>query len=198
MAKLGETTVSQSCSYSSELTIFQIVPNDFHCSLFFKAFHSFLKAPKQEQKATNEKIKACLFMLFHIEGNSKWAQKFNNQLMKCHEMIQSNERSNFEGFLMGEEEKEEGWEEMEKQFVNVIESIEKSHDFEREIKIKKEMEKQKIIREINERLSFLNENNQGNRISNSNIVGGSGRFSTGAGGNNNNGESNVMQLIRSN
>jgi hypothetical protein len=39
-----------------------------------------------------------------------------------------------------------------------LEEIEVSHDFEREIKARKELEKQKIIREIKERLSFLNNN----------------------------------------
>ena len=45
-------------------------------------------------------------MLFHIEGNSKWASKFNRQLMKCHEKIENNDRSNFENedVLMIDEE----------------------------------------------------------------------------------------------
>ncbi len=44
----------------------------------------------------NEKLKAALFMLFHIEGNSKWACKFNSQMRKCHEKIEVSDRSNFE------------------------------------------------------------------------------------------------------
>lgn len=33
-------------------------------------------------------------MIFHIEGNSKWASKLNNNIMKCHEKFDSNTRSN--------------------------------------------------------------------------------------------------------
>ena len=54
----------------------------------------FLRVNKPDQKNLNEKIKSSLFMLFHIEGNSKWAHKFNSKLMKCHEMIEGNQRSN--------------------------------------------------------------------------------------------------------
>lgn len=46
----------------------------------------------------------------------------------------------------------------------MAEQVEKSHDFEREIKSKKEAEKQKIIREIKERLSFLNDENGNPRV----------------------------------
>ena len=38
-------------------------------------------------------------MLFHIEGNSKWASKFNRVMMKCHEKMETNERSNFENMI---------------------------------------------------------------------------------------------------
>lgn len=33
-------------------------------------------------------------MLFHIEGNSKWAHKFNSKIMKCHEMMEESKRCN--------------------------------------------------------------------------------------------------------
>jgi hypothetical protein len=53
---------------------------------------AFLRLEKNSQK--------LLFMLFHIEGNSRWATKFNSQMMKCHEKIDSNIRSNFESDIM--------------------------------------------------------------------------------------------------
>jgi hypothetical protein len=61
---------------------------------------AFLRLEKNSQKLINEKIKSALFMLFHIEGNSRWATKFNSQMMKCHEKIDSNIRSNFESDIM--------------------------------------------------------------------------------------------------
>ena len=161
MNKLSETTISH--AYSSELTLFQIIPQDFHSTLFFKSFHSFLRATKEDQKAVNERVKAALFMLFHIEGNSKWAMKFNKQLVKCHEKIESNVRSNFECDIMMEVDSEEEvkqkesplshsgcssastassqQEQLEQQFINVAEKIERDYDFEQEIMIKKEMKK---------------------------------------------------------
>jgi hypothetical protein len=46
-------------------------------------------------------------MAFHIEGNSLWATKFNSQMLKCHEIIDSNERFNFESYNMVTDESEE-------------------------------------------------------------------------------------------
>lgn len=90
---------------------------DLHSSLFFKSVNAFLRLEKMNQKNTNEKIKASLFMLFHIEGNSKWASKFNSQLRKCHEKIESNERSNFESDCVMVDEEEGNFESEEYQLV---------------------------------------------------------------------------------
>lgn len=86
--------------------------------------------------------------------------------MKCHEKIDSNERSNY---LLNEEGICDS---IERLFVKVAEDVEKGHDFNREIKCKKDMQKERIIREIKERLSFLNEENNlpRNVISNVNVV----------------------------
>jgi hypothetical protein len=81
-------------------------------------------------------------MVFHIEGNSKWAYKFNSQMVKCHEMIESNLRSND----VNEEEIED--EDFIKEFIKVAEGVERVFDFAKEIKAKKENEKLKMIMEI--------------------------------------------------
>lgn len=35
-------------------------------------------------------------MIFHIEGNSKWAEKLNTSIMKCHDKFENNDRYNYE------------------------------------------------------------------------------------------------------
>ncbi len=58
--------------------------------------------------------------------------------------------------------------------MSIIEGVEKNHDFEREIKQKKEAQKLKIIREINDRLSYLNENESLHSLDYGNMVSFSG------------------------
>ena len=61
LSKLSETVVSGSNhSYSSELTVYQIVPQDFHSTLFFKSFSGFLSIDKPDRKSINEKVKSKL------------------------------------------------------------------------------------------------------------------------------------------
>lgn len=50
-----------------------------------------MRVDKQAEHA-NEKVKAVLFMVFHIEGNSKWAYKFNSKMLKCHERLENQPR----------------------------------------------------------------------------------------------------------
>lgn len=41
---------------------------------------------KHENKQyDNASIRQTLFMALHVEGNSKWADKLNSSLRKCHE-----------------------------------------------------------------------------------------------------------------
>lgn len=90
-------------------------------------------------------------------------------MMKCHENIKDNERSNFSDNEVMLDESLSHEQIIRQLFVNVVEKLERGHDFEKEIKYKKEIEKLKIIREIKERLSFLNENELIPKISEHNL-----------------------------
>jgi hypothetical protein len=75
----------------------------------------------------NCKLKNFLFVFFFVEGNSKWVAKFNKHIMKCHEKIETNFRTNYD---LEDEEKEVSNEDL---LVRIIEQIEVVHDFEGEI-----------------------------------------------------------------
>jgi hypothetical protein len=93
--KLDETVTTGGSSHVKDLTLFQIVPPELHSTYFFKVFQNLTKSAKIASHYTTEKIKAVLFMVFHIEGNSRWAHKFNNQMLKCHEKIENYQRGNY-------------------------------------------------------------------------------------------------------
>jgi hypothetical protein len=60
-------------------------------------------------------------MIFHIEGNSKWAFKFNSQNMKCHEKIGNCSRSNFLSDELNEDDLESTFIDL---FIRVAENVE--------------------------------------------------------------------------
>jgi len=78
--------------------------------------------------------------------------KLNSCLTKCHEMMQSNDTSdnsdNEDSMDIDEmlfsQEKPSFVEKVQK----VMKEVQSAHDFKNEVQIKKEMKKQKIIREI--------------------------------------------------
>lgn len=63
--------------------------------------------------------------MFCVEGNSKWAKKFNKQIMRCHEKIETNFRTN--------QDQTQGEEDIENLIAHIVEKIEVVHDFEGEI-----------------------------------------------------------------
>lgn len=43
---------------------------------------------KEDNKVyDNAKIRYSLFLAFYVESNSRWAEKFNTSLRKCHDKV---------------------------------------------------------------------------------------------------------------
>jgi hypothetical protein len=55
-----------------------------------------MRLERNEQREFNAKLKIFLFSLFFVEGNSRWVTKFNKQIMKCHDRMETNFRTNYD------------------------------------------------------------------------------------------------------
>lgn len=130
--KLQQTVTQSTTNHVKNLTLYQAVPSELHSTFFFKVFQNLNKKSKLVRDLSADKIKSALFMVFFIEGNTKWAVKLNNQLRKCHELIGGNSRSN----LTCKELTETG--DFLDAFIAIAEEVEQSYNFEEEIKAKKD------------------------------------------------------------
>ena len=90
----------------------------------------------------HEVIKSALFNIFYIDGQTQWAIKLNNSLLRCHQHLDGN-RNNYHksGVLMMEETFVDS-------LIRVAETIEKDYDFDSEIKIRKQKVNEQIIKDI--------------------------------------------------
>jgi hypothetical protein len=87
-------------------------------------------------------LKGMLFKVFYVDGNSHWAKKLNSAILNCHEKLGGN-RDNYQDISINS---------FVNLFVCVTENVEKSCNFNNEIQQKKEQQKLKIIRDIQEKL----------------------------------------------
>ena len=92
--------------------------------------HALSKDEAFLKKYSLSTLKSVLFMIFHIDSNSRWAIKLNHAIMKCHDKLEGNrsnyledfdDRGSFDGI-----------------FLRVAEIIEKSYNFDGEIRMKSE------------------------------------------------------------
>lgn len=82
----------QAGAYANNMTLFQIIPQELHGTLFFKVIQTLCKKMGSVSDMThiNEKIKVALFMMLRIEGNEAktcLGSRLNKQLLKCYEKI---------------------------------------------------------------------------------------------------------------
>lgn len=86
-------------------------------------------------------------MTVYVEQNSKWLSKLNNQLRKCHEKFDDLKRHQTFSTVMKSV--------FETLFVQEGEKIESQYDFEIEIRAKKEAEKERMMRDIEAKISLM-------------------------------------------
>jgi hypothetical protein len=164
------------------MTIYQIVPADLHGSFFFKIVQKILK--DMQGKDDIKKFKYGLFMLLHVESQANFAHLFNEKQRDLMEELgvgtcpmippdqipfdqsieslavrhvsremKSSISTSAQFYFEGEKiEERTPFEEL---FVLSAEDIETSHDFLVEIRERREAERIRINKEIEERVANM-------------------------------------------
>lgn len=131
--ELNDKIMSMDANYvsacnSKDMTLFTLIPHDLHGSYVFKVLKTLLS--KIKNASDSNLVKSSIFMTIYVEQNAKWLSKLNNQMRKCYEK--------FEDLKSQQTINSEMMSEFEGAFVKAAMEVETAHDFESEIKAKKE------------------------------------------------------------
>jgi hypothetical protein len=125
------------------------VPDTLHGTFSFKVLQNVIK---RNNICPSQSVKACMFETFYVDSNSRWMSKVNSQMRKCHQAFSPSQRSNLISSQSLEEAMEIDEACFEDKFIEIGEEVETLHKFGDEIKAKKEQGKQRIMKEIQQRL----------------------------------------------
>lgn len=157
------------------MTIYQVVPVDLQGTLFFKIVQKIMREIPSENKEGLRKFKYGLFMLLHVESQASFAHTLNDNIRDSMEelgvgsvslnpldfenpvqdMVTRVEREvtlGSEEMIVEEEPLCTGFEEV---FVRAAERVECEHDFLAEIRFRREQEKERMMRDIQERVARM-------------------------------------------
>lgn len=173
----GQALTSKVCT--NDMTIYQVVPADLQGTFFFKIVQKIMRELPAANKDEIRMFKYGLFMLLHVETQASFAHTLNENMRDIMEELGvgsvPNMASQFEAeymevtpskiqrevMLSNVEEMSASSEEeidcsgLEEVFVRAAESIELEHDFGNEIRFKREQEKERMMRDIQERVATM-------------------------------------------